>query len=63
MPLDMNKTIADASLNNLHDIMVPAAVGFFPLAPGWYIVLLLFLSLLFHFATEWIATHKVEKDV
>jgi len=46
----MNKTIADASLNNLHDIVLPDAVGFFPLAPGWYIVLLLFLSLLFHFA-------------
>ena len=46
----MNKTIAEASLDKLHDIMLPDAVGFFPLAPGWYIALLLFLSLLFHFA-------------
>ena len=48
MPVDMNKTIAEASLDNLHDIIVPEAVGFFPLAPGWTIVLLLLLALLFH---------------
>ncbi len=48
----MNKTIAEASLDNLHDIIVPEAVGFFPLAPGWYILLLLFLTLLFHFALK-----------
>ena len=52
MPVDMNKTIADASLNNLHDIVVPDAVGFFPLAPGWYMVFLLFLTLVFHFALK-----------
>ena len=50
MSVDLNKTIAEASLNNLHDIMLPEAVGFFPLAPGWYIVLLLFLTLLLHVA-------------
>lgn len=48
----MNKTIADASLDNLHDIIVPEAVGFFPPAPGWYIVALLFLALLFHFSVQ-----------
>jgi len=48
----MNKTIAEASLDNLHDIIVPDAVGFFPPAPGWYIVALLFLSLLFHFGVR-----------
>ena len=48
MPVDMNKTIAEASLDNLHDIIVPEAVGFFPPAPGWNIILLLLLALLFH---------------
>ena len=48
----MNKTIEEASLNNLHDIMLPEAPGFFPLAPGWYILLLLLLTLLLHFALK-----------
>ena len=48
MLVDMNKTIAEASLDNLHDIVVPEAVGFFPPSPGWTIVLLLLLALLFH---------------
>lgn len=48
MSVELNQTIAQASLDNLHDIIVPDAVGFFPLAPGWLIVLLLALSLLFH---------------
>ena len=50
MPQDMNKTIAEASLDNLHDIIVPDAVGFFPLSSGWIIVLFLALTLLFHFS-------------
>ena len=49
MPVDMNKTIAQASLDNLHDIIVPDGVGFFPPAPGWIVVGLLLLALLFHF--------------
>ncbi|MEA3418426.1 MAG: DUF4381 domain-containing protein [Campylobacterota bacterium] len=48
MPVDMNKTIAEASLDNLHDIIVPDAIGFFPLAPGWYMVLILLISLFFY---------------
>ena len=50
MSIDMNQTIAQASLDNLNDIIVPEAVGFLPLAPGWILVILLVLSLLFHFA-------------
>ena len=61
MSVDMNKTIAEASLNNLHDIMLPEAVGFFPLAPGWYILLLLFLTLLFHFALKGYRSYKKEQ--
>jgi hypothetical protein len=49
MSADMNQTIAQASLDNLNDIIVPEAVGFFPLAPGWMVVILLALGLLFHF--------------
>jgi len=48
MPVDMNQTIAQASLDNLNDIIVPVAVGFFPLAPGWIILFFLALTLLFH---------------
>lgn len=50
MSVDMNQTIAQASLDNLNDIIVPDAVGFFPLAPGWVIGILLAFALLFHFA-------------
>lgn len=52
MSVDMNKTIAEASLDNMYDIINPDAVGFFPLAPGWYIVLFLLLALLFHFTIQ-----------
>ena len=48
----MNKTIAQASLDNLHDIIVPDGVGFFPPAPGWIVVGLLLLALLFHFSVK-----------
>jgi len=57
----MNQTIAEASLDNLHDIIVPPAIGFFPLAPGWYIVLLLLLSLLFHFGYRYYQAYKKEQ--
>ena len=61
MSVDMNRTIAEASLDNLHDIIVPPAIGFFPLAPGWYIVLLLLLSLLFHFGYRYYQAYKKEQ--
>ena len=61
MSVDLNKTIAEASLDNLHDIILPEAVGVFPLAPGWYILLLLFLTLLFHFALKRYRSHKKEQ--
>jgi len=48
MSVDMNKTIAEASLDNMQDIIIPDAVGCFPPAPGWTIILLLLLALLFH---------------
>jgi len=50
MSVDMNKTIAEASLDNLHDIIIPDAVGYLPPAPGWYVLGLLVLALLSHFS-------------
>ena len=61
MSVDLNKTIAEASLNNLHDIIVPEAIGFFPLAPGWYILLSLLLALLFHFVLKRYRMYKKEQ--
>jgi len=39
----MNKD--DASLQNLHDIVVPDAVSWWPLAPGWWALIVLVLAL------------------
>ncbi len=47
---EMNETVAQASLDRLHDIIVPDAIGFFPPAPGWYIVVSLLAAWLFHVA-------------
>lgn len=58
MPMDMNKTVAEASLDNLHDIIVPEAVGVFPLSPGWYILFILCISILFHFAYKYVKRYK-----
>ena len=52
MSVDMNQTIAAASLDNLHDIIVPDSVGFFPLSTGWMIVLIISLALLFHWIVQ-----------
>ncbi len=54
----MNKTIAEASLDNLHDIIIPDAVGYLPPAPGWYVLGLLVLSLLFHFSIGFYKRYK-----
>ena len=54
----MNKTIAEASLDNLHDIIIPDAIGFFPPAPGWVMLGLLLLALLFHFAMRFYMRYK-----
>ncbi len=54
----MNKTIAEASLDNLHDIILPEAVGYLPPAPGWYVLALLVLALLFHFSMGFYKRYK-----
>ena len=60
MSLDMNRTLAEASLDRMHDIIVPDAVGFFPPTPGWYILLLLLLALLFHLTWQACKRYKAE---
>lgn len=52
MSVDLNQTIAEASLDNMHDIIVPNAVSFFPLAPGRYGIIALCLALIFHFIIQ-----------
>lgn len=61
MSVDLNQTIAEGSLNNLHDIMLPADIGFFPLAPGWYILFLLAMTLLFHFGSQKYQSYKKDQ--
>ena len=58
MSADMNRTLAEASLDNLHDIIVPEPIGIFPLAPGWTVLILLFLTLLFHFGWQKYTLYK-----
>ncbi|NOR56001.1 MAG: DUF4381 family protein [Sulfurovum sp.] len=59
MSEEMNATIiAQASLDNLHDIIVPEPIGLFPLAPGWWVLLFLLLTLLFHFAWQYYLVYK-----
>jgi len=61
MSVDLNQTISDASLDNLHDIIVPEAIGFFPMAEGWVALLLVLLSLLFHFVWKGWCTYKAKQ--
>jgi hypothetical protein len=57
---DMDQVILDASLDNLHDIITPEAVGFFPWALGWNILFLLLITLLFHFGVKRYALYQKE---
>lgn len=53
MAEDINKTLeALGSLDNLHDIIIPDPIGFFPLASGWYMVFLLLVTYAIHFSVK-----------
>lgn len=41
--MESNVTV-NASLDQLHDIIIPPAVSYWPLAPGWYALALLVLA-------------------
>jgi len=56
----MNKTIAQASLDNLYDIIIPDPIGLFPLAPGWIVLILLFVTLVFHFSWQKYLAYRKE---
>lgn len=45
--MESNVTIS-ASLDQMHDIIIPSAVSFWPLAPGWYALVLLVLAFSIH---------------
>jgi len=61
MSVDMNRTLSEASLDNLHDIIVPEPAGLFPMAPGWIVLILLFLTLLFHFGWQRYIAYRKEQ--
>jgi len=49
----------NASLDQLHDIIIPPAVSFWPLAPGWYALALLVLAYGIHLGLKyWTAYQK-----
>ena len=44
------------SLDKLHDIVLPETVGWWPLAPGWYVLLLALLI-----AVSWISIRLIQQ--
>jgi hypothetical protein len=42
-----------ASLQNLNDIVAPAPVGWWPPAPGWYLLAVLLLAVLAYLGVRW----------
>lgn len=48
------KSSDPASLQNLNDIILPAAVGWWPLAVGWYFLIALMLLVLVWFSYQWL---------
>lgn len=53
--------ISSGSLNFMHDIVTPDPVSWWPLAPGWYALTLLLLSLLFYLF--FVLKEKQEKNL
>ncbi len=54
-----NNVTVNASLDQLHDIIIPPAVSFWPLAPGWYALALLVLAYGIHVGLKyWTAYQK-----
>ena len=56
--MEANVTI-NASLDQLHDIIIPPAVSYWPLAPGWYALALLALAYGIHIGLkQWSSYQK-----
>lgn len=49
------------SLQNLHDIVVPEAVSWWPLAPGWYVVGAFLVILLLWLGIRWIRRYRANR--
>ena len=47
------------SLNLMHDIIVPPAVSFWPLAPGWYTLALLLSAYILYLGLKLLAKYRV----
>lgn len=44
----MDHNLSSASLDLMHDIILPPAISFWPLAPGWYALALILVSFIFY---------------
>lgn len=49
------------SLDRLNDIVVPPDVSWWPLAPGWYLVLALLSGLIAYFMVKWIVRFRANR--
>jgi len=54
----MDQNITATSLDLMHDILVPPAVSFWPLAPGWFALALLFLTTMLHLGLKLWAKYR-----
>ncbi len=54
----MDQNMTATSLDLMHDILVPPAVSFWPLAPGWFALALLFLTTMLHLGLKLWAKYR-----
>ena len=55
----MDQNMTATSLALMHDIVVPPAVSFWPLAPGWYALALLLLTYILYLGLKLWAKYRV----
>lgn len=55
----MDQTTTATSLDLMHDIVVPPAVSFWPLAPGWIALILILVTYMLHLALKLWANYRV----
>jgi hypothetical protein len=53
-----NNVTVNASLDQLHDIIIPPAVSYWPLAPGWYALGLLIVAFSVHLGMKYWAVYQ-----
>lgn len=57
----MDQNMTATSLDLMHDILIPSAVSFWPLAPGWVALALLILTYLLHLGLKLRAKHHLNR--